>query len=137
MDIKPKINIVTLPVDNLKRALRFYRDTLGLKTQGIANEASGGDHILFELENELSLVLFLRKEMDKISGKESNSLTTPLSSVILSHYCESEKEVNDLFEKITNSEGLIKKPLQKNDWGYSFYFSDPDENLWEILCFNK
>ena len=33
--MKPRITVLTLGVDDLERALRFYRDGVGLKTQGI------------------------------------------------------------------------------------------------------
>ena len=31
----PRITLITLGVDDLERALRFYRDGMGLPTQGI------------------------------------------------------------------------------------------------------
>jgi len=34
-NMKPRITLVTLGVDDLERSLRFYRDGLGLKTDGI------------------------------------------------------------------------------------------------------
>ncbi|MGH9203578.1 MAG: VOC family protein, partial [Vicinamibacterales bacterium] len=33
--MKPRITLITLGVDDLERALRFYRDGLGLLTPGI------------------------------------------------------------------------------------------------------
>ena len=36
--MKPRIAIVTIVVDDLERALRFYRDGLGLATKGIVGE---------------------------------------------------------------------------------------------------
>ena len=33
--MKPKITMITIGVDDLERSLRFYRDGLGLPTQGI------------------------------------------------------------------------------------------------------
>ncbi len=33
--MKPGISVITLGVDNLERAVAFYRDGLGLTTQGI------------------------------------------------------------------------------------------------------
>lgn len=33
--MKPRITVITVRVDDLERALRFYRDGLGLKTEGI------------------------------------------------------------------------------------------------------
>ena len=33
--MKPRITVITIGVDDMERALRFYRDGLGLPTQGI------------------------------------------------------------------------------------------------------
>jgi catechol 2,3-dioxygenase-like lactoylglutathione lyase family enzyme len=33
--MKPRISLITLGVDDLEASLRFYRDGLGLETQGI------------------------------------------------------------------------------------------------------
>lgn len=33
--MQPRISVITLAVDDLERALRFYRDGLGLATEGI------------------------------------------------------------------------------------------------------
>ncbi|HWV09870.1 MAG TPA: VOC family protein, partial [Pseudomonas sp.] len=33
--MKPRISLITLAVDDLERAVRFYRDGLGLPTDGI------------------------------------------------------------------------------------------------------
>jgi catechol 2,3-dioxygenase-like lactoylglutathione lyase family enzyme len=33
--MKPRITLITLGVDDLQRAVRFYRDGLGLKTEGV------------------------------------------------------------------------------------------------------
>jgi uncharacterized protein len=36
--MKPCITVITLGVDDLERSLRFYRDGLGLRTDGIIGE---------------------------------------------------------------------------------------------------
>ena len=33
--MRPRITLITIGVDNLERSLRFYRDGLGLKAEGI------------------------------------------------------------------------------------------------------
>jgi len=33
--MKPRITVITIGVDDLERSVRFYRDGLGLQTQGI------------------------------------------------------------------------------------------------------
>jgi hypothetical protein len=36
--MKPRLTVVTIGVDDLERALHFYRDGLGLKTEGIIGQ---------------------------------------------------------------------------------------------------
>ncbi len=36
--MKPRITVLTIGVDDLDRALRFYRDGLGLITEGVIGE---------------------------------------------------------------------------------------------------
>ena len=54
--MKPKISLITLGVDDLKRSLKFYRDGLGLQTKGIVGTEFVGDDqnaagavVMFEL----------------------------------------------------------------------------------------
>src|SRR5690606_1607733 len=45
--MKPRITLITLTVDDLERALRFYRDGLGLPTRGIVGEESEHGAVAF------------------------------------------------------------------------------------------
>jgi catechol 2,3-dioxygenase-like lactoylglutathione lyase family enzyme len=36
--MKPRITVITIGVDDLERSLRFYRDGLALRTEGIIGE---------------------------------------------------------------------------------------------------
>ncbi|HLA61280.1 MAG TPA: hypothetical protein VK626_03460 [Nitrospiraceae bacterium] len=48
--MKPRITVITLGVDDLERALRFYRDGLRLPTQGIVGtEYEHGAVAFFDL----------------------------------------------------------------------------------------
>jgi catechol 2,3-dioxygenase-like lactoylglutathione lyase family enzyme len=48
--MKPRISVITLGVDDLDRSVRFYRDGLELKTDGvIGQEFEHGSVAFFEL----------------------------------------------------------------------------------------
>jgi len=48
--VKPRISPITLAVDDLERALRFYRDGPGLPTEGIVGaDIEHGAVVFFEL----------------------------------------------------------------------------------------
>ena len=67
--MKPRITLITLGVDDLERALRFYRNGLGFKTDGIVGtEFEHGAVVFFELEGGLRLVLWPRKSLSHDSG---------------------------------------------------------------------
>src|SRR2546423_1136068 len=66
-----RIDVITLAVDDLDRSLVFYRDGLGLKTQGVIATEFPGDEVnaagavvMFELEGGLTLALYPRREGD-------------------------------------------------------------------------
>ena len=50
--MKPRITLITLGVDDLERAVAFYRDGLGLPTQGIVGaEIENGAVAFFNLDS--------------------------------------------------------------------------------------
>jgi catechol 2,3-dioxygenase-like lactoylglutathione lyase family enzyme len=68
----PRLNVITLAVDDLERALVFYRDGLGLQTKGVVatdlvDEKTGaaGAIVIFKLEGGLILSLYPRSELAK------------------------------------------------------------------------
>jgi catechol 2,3-dioxygenase-like lactoylglutathione lyase family enzyme len=59
--MKPRITLITLGVDDLEKALRFYRDGLGLPSQGIVGqEFEHGAVAFFELRPDLRIALWPR-----------------------------------------------------------------------------
>jgi len=50
--MKPRIGMITIGVDDLKASLKFYRDGLGLKTEGIiGTEFEHGAIAVFDLQD--------------------------------------------------------------------------------------
>ena len=128
--MRPRINIVTLLVEDLDRSLIFYRDGLGFPTEGIADPADGGDHILFELEHGTSFVLLLRSSVAELYG---SSVPSGSSGCILSHYAESADDVDEILQDAVIAGGEIAVEPVDLPWGYAGYFKDPDGHLWEIM----
>jgi predicted lactoylglutathione lyase/uncharacterized protein YndB with AHSA1/START domain len=128
--MKPKITIITLAVDDLEKSLAFYRDGLGLPTQGLAD---GADHVLFELQGDLSFVLFLRTEVAKIANQTDAARGS--SECILSYAAASKAEVDTILKRAEAAGGTLAGPPKEESWGgYAGHFQDPDGHLWEILC---
>ena len=57
--MRPRITLLTLGVDDLGRAVEFYRDGLGLKTEGVVGaEFEHGAVAFFDLQAGLKLALW-------------------------------------------------------------------------------
>ena len=131
--MKPRITVITLGVDDLERALRFYRDGLGLKTEGIiGKEFEHGAVAFFDLQTGLKLALWPRKSLAHDSGLPlGNPSPTELT---LGHNVSSKAEVDAVMQQVESTGAVIVKPAQDTFWGgYAGYFQDPDQHLWEVV----
>jgi uncharacterized protein len=60
----PRITVITLGVDDLERALKFYRDRLGLPTRGIVGtEFEHGAVAFFDLQHGLKFAIWPRTSL--------------------------------------------------------------------------
>lgn len=60
--MQPRITVITVGVDDLGRSLRFYRDGLGFKTDGIVGEKFDNGAVAFiDLQPGLRLALWPRE----------------------------------------------------------------------------
>jgi catechol 2,3-dioxygenase-like lactoylglutathione lyase family enzyme len=134
-----RIDIITLAVRDLDRALVFYRDGLGLESRGvIATEFVGNDTTpagaiaLFELRGGLILAIYPRTEL----AKDANvSLGPPKTGEFsIGHLVGSKSEVDDLLAQAEKAGAVLTDQAHDRPWGiYSGYFRDPDGHLWEII----
>lgn len=122
--MKPRINVITLGVQELKTSIAFYKDGLGWpahEQEGIA---------FFQLNN----IVFALYPQDKLM--EDALQTTPHSgspTFTMAYNTGSEAEVDEVFNSaISAGAKLVKKPGKVFWGGYSGYFADPDGHLWEI-----
>lgn len=131
--MKPVITLVTLGVDDLERALRFYRDGLGLKTEGIVGtEFEHGAVAFFDLQLGLKLAIWPRTSLAHDSGLAPGAPNATEFS--LGHNVSSHAEVDAVMEQAKRAGATIVKPAQDTFWGgYAGYFQDPDGHLWEVV----
>lgn len=130
--MKPRITLITLGVDDLERAVRFYRDGLRLPTDGIVGtEHEHGAVAFFELAGGLRLGLFAREDL----ARDAGIATTPPSpsDFSLAHNVASRAEVDAVMAEAERAGALIVKPAADTFWGgYAGCFQDPDQHLWEV-----
>ena len=131
--MKPRITVITLGVDDLERSLRFYRDGLGLATDGITGaEFERGAVAFFDLESGVKLALWPRANIAWDSGLPS-SPPSP-TEFTLGHNVASKEEVDAVMEQARKAGALTVKGAQDTFWGgYAGYFQDPDGHLWEVV----
>ncbi|MBT2652911.1 SRPBCC domain-containing protein [Oceanobacillus sp. ISL-73] len=126
--MNPKINIVTIPVENLDLSTRFYREVFALPEDKIS---SGDDHVAFFLEGEMSLVLYERSGFVQTTEQHEDNLNT--SSVIFSHTAKGTKEVNSILSSALKAGGKVTKEGTADEWGYTGLFKDIDGYTWEVM----
>ena len=134
-----RIDVITLAVADLDRALTFYRDGLGLQTQGVIGTEWGGDEntpagatVVFELRGGLLLALYPRTEL----AKDANVTLAPPTpgEFSIGHLVSSKAEVDALLAQAQAAGATLPDQPHDRPWGiYSGYFRDPDGHLWEII----
>jgi catechol 2,3-dioxygenase-like lactoylglutathione lyase family enzyme len=137
--MEARIDVITVAVADLDRALAFYRDGLGLHTQGVIGREFVGDDrtpagavAMFELRGGLILALYPRTEL----AKDANVALAPPTpgEFTIGHLVSSKAEVDALLSQAHAAGATITDPPHDRPWGiYSGYFHDPDGHLWEII----
>ena len=130
--MKPRISLITLGVDDLERAVRFYRDGLGLKTQGIVGtEFEHGAVAFFDLQAGLRLALWPRASLAHDAGIAAGGRSATEFSI--AHNVSSKAEVDRVMDEARRAGAGTVKPAQNTFYGgYAGYFQDPDGHLWEV-----
>jgi catechol 2,3-dioxygenase-like lactoylglutathione lyase family enzyme len=130
--MKPRITLLTLGVDDLERAVAFYRDGLGFVTQGIVGkEFEYGAVAFFDLQSGLKLALWPRASIARDANVPRAAMNP--TELTMGHNVSSKNEVDAVMEQAKRAGALIAKPAANTFWGgYAGYFQDPDGHLWEI-----
>ena len=130
--MKPHITLVTLAVDDLERALAFYRDGLGFPTKGIVGtEFEHGAVAFFNLQPGLKLALWPRKSLATDTGLPTQAPSP--TELAIGHNVSSQAEVDAVMHQAAGAGARIVKQPQATFWGgYAGYFQDPDGHVWEV-----
>ncbi len=123
--MKHRISMITLGVDDLERSIMFYKEGLGFPQMD-----SPPDVAFFTL-NGSWLGLYSR------SSLAEDAMVSPdgsgFNSFAIAHNVASEAEVDEAIEQAVSAGATLTKKAQKTPWGgYSGYFKDPDDHLWEV-----
>ncbi|TDQ39798.1 VOC family protein [Aureibacillus halotolerans] len=131
--MKPYISVITIGVDDLERSLIFYRDGLGIQTEGIIGEEfEHGAVVFIDLQSGVKLALWHRKDLAHEAGLPLGQPNP--TEFTLGHNVASKEEVDEVMEQARLAGAHIATPAQEAFWGgYSGQFQDPDGHLWEIV----
>src|SRR5919198_783653 len=137
--MEARIHVLTLAVDDLERALRFYLYGLGFESAGIVGTEFPGDDInpagaiaMFQLQGGLILTVYPRTELAK-DARVAN-VAPKAGEFSIGHGVASKAEVDALLAQAEAAGARITDRAHDRPWGiYSGYFKDLDGHLWEIL----
>jgi uncharacterized protein len=137
--MQARIHVITLAVDDLERALAFYRDGLGFDTEGVVatefvdgKTGAAGAIVMFNLDGGLILAVYPRSEL----AKDASIPLTPAKSgeFSIGHLVDSKEEVDALLAQAEAAGATLTDQAHDRPWGiYSGYFRDPDGHLWEVI----
>ena len=136
--MEPRIDVLTLAVGDLERALAFYR-ALGLESTGVIGTEFAGDATtpagaaaMFNLRGGLTLALYPRTEL----AKDANVPVGPPApdEFSIGQLVSSRADVDAVLAQAEAAGATLTDQPHERPWGiYSGYFRDPDGHLWEII----
>lgn len=131
--MQARLTVLTLAVDDLERAVTFYRDGLGWPTRGIVGaELQNGAVAFFRLDGGLLLALWPRSSLAADTGLPPSPAAA--TGLLLGHNVASEAEVDAVMRQAMQAGARVVKPGRSTSWGgYAGCFQDPDGHLWEVV----
>lgn len=128
-----QVSFITLGVDDLERAVTFYRDILGFETRGIMGaDKPNGAVAFFKMQAGLRLALWPRAS---IANEHGLPLGVPdPAGMMLAHNVDTAEQVDEIFEHLRSHETpILREPAPFSWGGYGGVFADPDGHLWEVV----
>jgi uncharacterized glyoxalase superfamily protein PhnB len=131
--MKPRVTVITLGVIDLERAVTFYKEGLGLKTDGIIGEEyEYGAVAFFDLQNGVKLALWPYESIEHDTGLK-NAGHNP-AEFTLGHNVSNKNEVDAVYQQAVAAGARATKPPHDTFWGgYAGYFQDLDGHAWEVV----
>ena len=124
--MEARISIVTLGVEDLQRALSFYRDGLGWPLS-----SASGDDIAFFRTGGVVLALYPRELL--AADARVTAEGSGFRGVTLAHNVAEREQVDATLTEAEAAGATVIKPAEDVFWGgRSGYFADPDGHLWEV-----
>ena len=125
-----KITCICLGVRSMEKAIEFYRDSLGFKTDCTENDPPVCFFNTPGTKFELYPLDFLAKDI----SEDNPSKGSGFSGITLAYNVEHKEDVDMMIELVKQAGGTIVKSPQNVFWGgYHAYFADLDGYYWEVV----
>lgn len=123
-----RVSVITLGVQNLNRARKFYEEGLGWR----ASQATGGSIVVYKAGN-LLVTLFPRDELAADAGLRNAGKPGAFDGMTLAYNAGSRDLVDMVMTQAETAGATITKRAQEAFWGgYSGAFRDLDGHTWEV-----
>ena len=131
--MKARISVLTLGVSDLEKSVSFYRDGLGLPTEGIVGrEYEHGAVAFFDVAGGLKLALWSQRDLAHDTGLPLQPRSS--TSFTIGHNVSTRQEVDAVMAAAERAGAeRVKPPASTFYGGYAGYFRDPDGHLWDIV----
>jgi catechol 2,3-dioxygenase-like lactoylglutathione lyase family enzyme len=123
--VDPRISFLSLGVDDLERARRFYEDGLGF------SRLPSRSLVLFDVGGP-ALALVPRDRLAAEAGVPVGEAGS--GGVTFSRNVPDPVAVESLLEAAIRAGGRLVRPAHDTSWGgRAGWFADPDGHLWEVV----
>nr|WP_299084356.1 VOC family protein [uncultured Campylobacter sp.] len=124
-----KITCVCLGVRSMQRALKFYRDGLGFKTDCKDDDPSVCFFNTPGTKFELYPLDALARDIDENDPPKGSGF----GGITLAYNVKNKEDVDSVIELVKKAGDTIVKEPKDTFWGgYHAYFADPDGYYWEV-----
>ena len=126
--MEPRVSLITLGVNDLERAVTFYRDGLGWPMSGV-----GGDEVAFFKTGGVVLALFPMPSFAADAEVDVDDVEHGgFSRISLAHNVAEEGQVDSVLKEAAEARATMVKEAQEIFFGRHGFFADPDGFLWEV-----
>jgi len=121
-----RITVITVGVDDLESAVRFYRDGLGMDNKGIVGKEFEHRAVaFFDLQAGLRLAIWPRMSIARDSGLPVAARSA--TEFTLGHNVPSRSEVDAVMRQAEDAgPRAVKRAGDTSRCGYAGWFQDPD-----------
>jgi catechol 2,3-dioxygenase-like lactoylglutathione lyase family enzyme len=124
-----RLTMVTLGVSNMRASIAFY-EALGF----VRKFKATGEAVAFFDTGGTALGLFPWDELAQDVTLPGHPRPRAFRGMTLAWNCRTTQEVDAVLDfAISKGASLLKSARQTDYGGYSGYFADPDNHLWEVV----